>query len=194
MIAAEEFNKAMTIVFAIAAESMKQEQSRSETLIIKSDNLIKYVTAVMGVINSAFVFLFDKETIISQHVLLISIFWINIPFLISLCLAVLAQTVLPKQNYPSGIQVLDDMRSAQFERNYQVYQLRCMASYTDALNKSDNIRARLVLYSNISYIWGFLTILMQICIVFFNDFKDMLEVLRYYVSIILIVILLEVKE
>ena len=151
----------MEIIHSIAEESMKQEQDRSSALHSKAEKLVTYISIVIGLINSALVFLLEHN-ILNSNGLISSALWINIPFFIGFLFAIQAQRTLKRLNYPSGLQVLRDIARAsatQTKRDIQFYQLRCMGIYTETLSDVNNIRARLIALAHLSCILGFLAIL-----------------------------------
>lgn len=153
----------MAIIQSIAEESMKQEQDRSSMLHTKADRLTTYVSIIMGLVNSALVFLLEQK-IIDVHGVIRTAFWINFPFLISLLFAIQAQRTLGRLNYPSGIQILRDIEEAsrvQTVQDLQFYKLTCMGKYTETLSNVNNKRAQYTAWSNLSYLLGFVAILLN---------------------------------
>ncbi len=182
----EKTNEA--IIFAIAEEAMQQEKDRTEALISKAERIIQYIMAIIGVVNPGIVFLQEKLDI-SKEMLICSMVWINIPFLISLFLAILSQNPMKKFYFPSGIDAIIDINSSQIitKKTYINYQLDCMEMYTSALRQSNSTRVRCILLSNISLLLGFVMILIQGYWLLGND--DLLvEVLRYYGGLVLLLL------
>lgn len=151
------------ILFSIAEEAMRKEQERSSMLHTKADRLTTYISITMGLVNSALMFLFEQKVINVQAIIRI-VFWINFQFLLSLVLAIQAQRTLSRLNYPSGFRILKDIAGAsrtQTKQDFHFYKLNCMGKYTETLGSVNNKRAQYITWSNLSYLLGFVAILLH---------------------------------
>ena len=59
----DDTEKKIEIVKQVAEESMQQEKDRSALVESKAQNLIKYISATIGVVNAIFVFLLDRDIV-----------------------------------------------------------------------------------------------------------------------------------
>ena len=164
----DDTEKKLGIIKEIAHDSMQQEKDRAELIQSKSQSLIRYISATIGGVNAILVFLLDGELINTCQLFWLVAF-IDVPFVISLFLAVAAQIMMKALYYPSGIQVLDDMEKSN-KRNltvldYEVYQLKCKSIYVDSLWKVNNIRAKYIKWSYVCYLLGLVMIIVQAVII-----------------------------
>ena len=134
----------LEIVKQVAEESLKQEKERLELLQMKSQNLIKYASFTIGVLNTIIVLMLAREYITKNGVSKIVIV-VDFPLALSLVLAVVAQVTLKVLYYPTGIQILEDMNHVECSSltvdDYEVYRLRCMHEYSLSLSRANTLRA-----------------------------------------------------
>ena len=87
---------------------------------------------------------------------------IDVPFVASLVLAVIAQIMMRALYYPTGIGMLESFENEKKEMSfmdYEVYRLKCMHKYTESMFKANNTRAKIVKWSYIVYLVGLITLL-----------------------------------
>lgn len=146
----------LEIVKSIAADSMQQEKDRAELIKSKSENLVKYVSATIGVANTIVVFMLDRKVIEIK-----ALFWIAIlvdfPLLLSLIMAVAAQIMLKGLYYPSGIGVIQDLIKDGREKtnaDFEIYRLKCMKEFTSSLCVANDKRAKCIKWSYVFYLFS----------------------------------------
>ena len=147
-------DKMLDVIKSIASESMQQEKDRAELIKSKSERLVKYISATIGCTNTIVVFLLDREVIELK-----SLYWIavytELPLLVSLILAVLAQIMLKGLYYPSGISALKDLAYDGREKSlleFKIYKFKCMEDYTNSLSLANNKRANAIKWSYFFYL------------------------------------------
>ena len=144
----------LDIVKSIASESMQQEKDRAELIKNKSERLVKYVSTTIGISNTIAVFLLDRGVIELKALYWIAVFT-DLPLLVSLILAVVAQIMLKGDYYPSGIIALKDLASDGKEKSvleFEMYKFRCMESYTKSLSDANDKRAKAIKWSYFFYL------------------------------------------
>lgn len=152
----------LKIIKSVAEESMQQEKDRSSLVQSKAQNLIKYVSTTIGIVNAILVFLLDRE-FINQCGLLWMALFVDVPLVISLMLAVIAQIMLKAYYYPSGIQMLSDFAEVENKEldliYFEIYRLKCMHIYSESLCRANDIRAKCVKWSYVTYLVGLIMLL-----------------------------------
>lgn len=134
---------------------MKQEQDRVSLVQSKSENLIKYISATIGVVNTVLAFALERN-IVSQPRILKMLLVIDISFLLSFVVAICAQIMRKAVFYRSGIKVIEDFSVGVEidEIHLSIYRLKCMKNYTIQLCKINDSRAGWVGKSYIAYLIG----------------------------------------
>ncbi len=75
--------ESIKIVYEIAQELMQQEKDRSALIMTKSQNLLKYISSTLGVVNTVLVFMVN-QTLIDTSQWIWGMILINIPLMVSL--------------------------------------------------------------------------------------------------------------
>lgn len=141
----------------IGKDAYEQEKDRTETLKMRTENVVKYSTIFIAIANLV-VSLVDKGALGITLVLPVKIIYICLMASIIICiiLALVAQRPILIEMFPDGVWMLDEIRSHQDKYMYEnerIYELILRyASRTKTIRKSNDFSFKLVTASYILYI------------------------------------------
>ena len=117
----DDTKEILTEILNCAVESNKQEISRSNVLLAKSDCLMKYISAAFVIVNAICAFSVLRD-FIPASIVCVCYFITGILLLISMFTAIQAQTLLRVEYFPTGSQVLDGM-NRKWESDNEAYSI-----------------------------------------------------------------------
>lgn len=141
----------------IGKEAYAQENTRTETLKMRTENIVKYSTVFVAIANLV-VSLVDKGALGVSVSLPVKALYIGLMAAIIVCiiLALIAQRPVLTEMFPDGVWMLEEVRSHQDEYQYEnerIYELVLRyAGRTRTMKKNNDISFKLVTASYVLYI------------------------------------------
>lgn len=171
----DENKEIIAEILSCAVESSKQEMSRSNILLAKSDYLMKYISATFVIVNAVCAFAISRE-FIPAAIVCVYYLLIGILLLISMVITIQVQTLLKVEYFPTGTQILEGM-AERWESDKEVYSIlnlqvdniKYYSQYTESLKEANDDRAKKLkqaykcfVYATVGVAIGFLIFLILI--------------------------------
>lgn len=171
----DETKGIITEILSCAVESSKQEMSRSNILLAKSDYLMKYISAAFVIVNAICAFAISRE-FIPAAIVCVYYLLTGLLLLISMVITIQVQTLLKVEYFPTGTQILEGM-AEKWESDKEVYSIlnlqidniKYYSQYTESLKEANDDRAKKLkqaykcfMYATVGMAIGFLVFLILI--------------------------------